>query len=57
MTVDLLLQARPQFGVIENPLDITPDDFLAFLIGDFQRRGYTNIQLVNISDHDSQCNQ
>jgi hypothetical protein len=45
-----MLEGRPQFAVIENPLDITPDDFLAFLIGDFQGRGYTNIKIVNSTD-------
>jgi hypothetical protein len=29
---------------------ITADDFLAFLIGDFQPRGYTDIDLANSTD-------
>jgi hypothetical protein len=45
------LEDRPQFAsVIADPLDITPDDYLAFLLGDFQTRGYTNIKLVNSTD-------
>jgi hypothetical protein len=44
------LEDRPQFAVIENPLDITPNDFVAYLIGDFQGRGYTNIQIANSTD-------
>lgn len=41
---------RPEFEVIEDPLDITPDDFLAFMTGKMQERGFTNITVVNATD-------
>ena len=41
---------RPEFEVIEDPLDITPDDFLAFMTGKMQERGYTNITVANATD-------
>jgi hypothetical protein len=41
---------RPEFEVIEDPTDITPDDFLAFMIEKTQGRNYTNIQIINSTD-------
>src|SRR5918995_1863144 len=41
---------RPEFEVIENPANITPDDFLAFMIEEMQGRNYTNIQIINSTD-------
>jgi hypothetical protein len=41
---------KPEFEVIEDPLNITPDDFLAFMIGEMQGRNYSNIQIVNSTD-------
>ena len=41
---------RPEFEVIEDPLDITLDDFLAFMTEKMQERGYTNITVVNATD-------
>jgi hypothetical protein len=41
---------RPEFEVVEDPLDITLDDFLAFMTEKMQERGYTNITVVNATD-------
>src|SRR5215210_122694 len=41
---------RPEFEVIEDPTNITPDDFLAFMIEEMQRRNYTDIQTINSTD-------
>lgn len=44
------LSHRPEFEAIEDPLDITPDDFLEFMIGEMQGRGYTNVTILNATD-------
>jgi hypothetical protein len=52
-SVDILhdrLGHRPEFEVIEDPANITPDDFLAFMIEEMQGRNYTNIQIINSTD-------
>ena len=41
---------RPEFEVIEDPLNITLADFLAFMIGEMKGRNYSNIQIVNSID-------
>jgi hypothetical protein len=41
---------RPEFEVIEDPLNITSDDFLAFMIEEMHGRNYSNIQIVNSTD-------
>jgi hypothetical protein len=41
---------RPEFEIIENPLSITPDDFLAFIVEEMQGRNYTNIHIINSTD-------
>ena len=41
---------RPEFESIENPLSITPDDFLAFIVEEMQGRNYTNIHIINRTD-------
>jgi hypothetical protein len=41
---------RPEFEVIEDPANITPDDFLAFMVEEMQGRNYTNIQIINSTD-------
>ena len=41
---------RPEFEVIEDPLNITLADFLAFMIGEMKGRNYSNIQIVNSTD-------
>jgi hypothetical protein len=38
---------RPEFEVIEDPTNITPDDFLAFMIEEMQEHNYTDIQIIN----------
>ena len=43
------LSHRPEFEVIEDPANITPDDFLAFMVEEMQGRNYTNIQIINLS--------
>ena len=44
------LSHRPEFEVIEDPLNITLADFLAFMIGEMKGRNYSNIQIVNSTD-------
>ena len=44
------LSHRPEFEVIEDPANITPDDFLAFMVEEMQGRNYTNIQIINSTD-------
>jgi hypothetical protein len=44
------LSHRPEFEVIEDPANITSDDFLAFIIEEMQGRNYTNIQIINSTD-------
>jgi hypothetical protein len=44
------LSHRPEFEVIEDPLNITPDDFLEFIIEEMQGRNYTDIQIINNTD-------
>jgi hypothetical protein len=44
------LSHRPEFEAIEDPLYITPDDFLEFMIGEMQGRGYTNVTILNTTD-------
>lgn len=44
------LSHRPEFEVIEDPANITPDDFLAFMAEEMQGRNYTNIQIINSTD-------
>jgi hypothetical protein len=41
---------RPEFEVIEDPTNITPDDFLAFMIKEMQGRNYTDIQTINSTE-------
>jgi hypothetical protein len=41
---------RPEFEVIEDPLNITSDDFLAFMMEEMHGRNYSNIQIVNSAD-------
>jgi hypothetical protein len=41
---------RPEFEVIEDPTNITPDDFLAFMIEEMQGRNYTDIQTINSTE-------
>ena len=41
---------RPEFEVVEDPLDITLDDFLAFMTEKMQERGYANLTVVNATD-------
>src|SRR5215210_578566 len=41
---------RPEFEVIEDPTNITPDDFLAFMIEEMQGHNYTDIQIINSTD-------
>jgi hypothetical protein len=41
---------RPEFEIIEDPTNITPDDFLAFVIKEMQGRNYTDIQIINSTD-------
>jgi hypothetical protein len=41
---------RPEFEVIENPISITPEDFLAFIVEEMQERNYTNIHIINSTD-------
>jgi hypothetical protein len=44
------LSHRPEFEVIEDPANITSDDFLAFIVEEMQGRNYTNIQIINSTD-------
>jgi hypothetical protein len=44
------LSHRPEFEVIEDPLNITPDDFLEFIVEEMQGRNYTDIQIINNTD-------
>ncbi len=44
------LSHRPEFEVIEDPANITSDDFLAFMVEEMQGRNYTNIQIINSTD-------
>jgi hypothetical protein len=44
------LSHRPEFEVIEDPANITPDDFLTFMVEEMQGRNYTNIQIMNSTD-------
>jgi hypothetical protein len=41
---------RPEFELIENPISITPEDFLAFIVKEMQGRNYTNIHIINSTD-------
>jgi hypothetical protein len=41
---------RPEFEIIEDPTNITPDDFLVFMIEEMQGRNYTDIQIINSID-------
>ena len=41
---------RPEFEPIENPISITPNDFLAFIVEEMQGRNYTNIHIINRTD-------
>ncbi len=41
---------RPEFELIENPISITPEDFLAFIVVEMQGRNYTNIHIINSID-------
>ncbi|HJU34285.1 MAG TPA: hypothetical protein VJ695_04100 [Nitrososphaera sp.] len=40
---------RPKFEVIEDPINITPDDFLAFIVEEMQGLNYTHIHIINNS--------
>jgi hypothetical protein len=44
------LSHRPEFEVIEDPANITSDDFLVFMVEEMQGRNYTNIQIINRID-------
>ena len=44
------LSHRPEFEVIEDPANITSDDFLVFMVEEMQGRNYTNIQIINRTD-------
>jgi hypothetical protein len=44
------LSHRPEFEVIEDPANITSDDFLVFMVEEMQGRNYTNIQIINRAD-------
>ncbi len=44
------LSHRPEFEVIEDPANITSDDFLEFMVEEMQGRNYTNIQIINSTD-------
>jgi hypothetical protein len=44
------LSHRPEFEVVEDPTNITTDDFLAFMVEEMQERNYTNIQIINSTD-------
>jgi hypothetical protein len=44
------LSHRPEFEVIEDPANITSDDFLVFMVEEMQGRNYTNIQIINSTD-------
>jgi hypothetical protein len=41
---------RPEFEPNENPISITPSDFLAFIVEEMQGRNYTNIHIINRTD-------
>jgi hypothetical protein len=41
---------RPEFEHIEDPISITPNDFLSFILDEMQERNYTNIQIMNSTD-------
>jgi hypothetical protein len=41
---------RPEFELIEDPISITPDDFLSFILEGMQGRNYTNIHVINSTD-------
>jgi len=41
---------RPEFESIEDPANITPDDFLTFTIEEMQGRNYTNVHVINSTD-------
>ena len=38
---------RPEFELVENPISITPDDFLTFIVAEMQGRNYTNLHIIN----------
>jgi hypothetical protein len=44
------LSHRPEFEVIEDPTNITPNDFLAFMIEEMQGLNYTDIQIMDSTD-------
>lgn len=44
------LSHRPEFEVIEDPTNITTDDFLASMIEEMQGRNYTDIQIIKSID-------
>ncbi len=41
---------RPEFELIDNPISITPEDFLAFIVKEMHGRNYTNIHIINSTD-------
>lgn len=44
------LSHRPEFEVIEDPTNITTDDFLALMIEEMQGLNYTDIQIIDSTD-------